>query len=378
MGWLGLWWRQPDHYDDLSAHLQARGLAPLARASISVTAWSMAIVALTTIWQPTGPRGPLPVACVIAAAAATVAGAMLWVLGMPSRSASIRFVILANSSIALVALGQHEPFAAMLTCATFATVACYIALTHAAPLIAYNFAVAAVIGGAESVRIAGKYNIIAALGAYLMLLVLNLVVPVGIQVVVHMLGTDAVLAERDQLTGLLTRRAFQRRATAHLERGREQLAHVVVAVIDLDSFKQLNDNYGHSTGDDALVSVARALRDTNDDSAVICRSGGEEFVLADICHPDDVATRAQQLCDVIAALPFGITASIGTAGIDPAHRTGDSGDLLSELIAAADAAMYIAKRRGGNQAGHHEWPLPSPLDSYTDDETDYRSDGISA
>jgi diguanylate cyclase (GGDEF)-like protein len=378
MGWLGLWWGQPDHYDELSAHLQARGLAPLARASISVTAFGMAVVALATLWESTGPRGALPIACVIAAIAATVAGAMLWVLRLPSRAESIRFVILASSSIALVALAQHEPFAAMLSCATFATLACFIALTHAVPLIAYNFAIAAVVGGVETVRIAGKYGIVAALGSYLMLLVLNLVVPIGIQVVVHMLGSDAVLAERDQLTGLLTRRAFQRGATAQLERGREQLAHVVIAVIDLDSFKQLNDNYGHSTGDDALVSVARALRDTNDDSAVICRSGGEEFVLADIWHPEDVAPRAQQICEVIAALPFGITASIGTAGIHPAHRTGDSGDLLFELIAAADAAMYTAKRRGGNQTGHHEWPLPSPLDSYTPDETDYRDDGISA
>ena len=71
-------------------------------------------------------------------------------------------------------------------------------------------------------------------------------------------------------------------------------------MIDLDRFKQLNDNYGHRTGDDALVSVARALRDT---TAVIGRSGGEEFVIADIWHPDEVDLRAQQLCKVIAALP---------------------------------------------------------------------------
>jgi diguanylate cyclase (GGDEF)-like protein len=147
-------------------------------------------------------------------------------------------------------------------------------------------------------------------------------------------------------------------------------------VIDLDSFKQLNDNYGHSTGDEALAAVAGALRDTtDDDTAVIGRSGGEEFVIADIWHPDEVGRRAQELCDVIAALPFGITASIGTAGIHPAYRPGDRGDLLTELIAAADAAMYVAKRRGGNQAGDHEWPLPTPLESFTDG-TDYRSDAI--
>ena len=161
---------------------------------------------------------------------------------------------------------------------------------------------------------------------YALLLLLNLAVPFGVQVVVHVLGADAVRAERDELTGLLTRRAFRRRAKARLGQGRDQLAHVVITMIDLDRFKQLNDNYGHRTGDDALVSVAHALRDTTDDTAVIGRSGREEFVIADIWHPDEVDLRAQQLCDVIAALPFGITASIG-AGIHPAYRAGDDDDL---------------------------------------------------
>jgi GGDEF domain-containing protein len=115
---------------------------------------------------------------------------------------------------------------------------------------------------------------------YALLLLLNLAVPFGVQVVVHVLGADAVRAERDELTGLLTRRAFRRRAKARLGQGRDQLAHVVITMIDLDRFKQLNDNYGHRTGDDALVSVAHALRDTTDDTAVIGRSGGEEFVIA--------------------------------------------------------------------------------------------------
>jgi diguanylate cyclase (GGDEF)-like protein len=243
--------------------------------------------------------------------------------------------------------------------------------------MAYNFAIAGVVGAVEGLRVADKFNIVAALCGYALLLLLNLAVPFGVQVVVHVLGADAMLAERDQLTGLLLRRAFHRRAKACLDRGSQQQAYVVVSVVDLDRFKQLNDNYGHSTGDDALVSVARALRDTTDDSAVIGRSGGEEFVIADIWHPEEVNRRAQQLCDEIAALPFGITASIGTAGIHPAYRTGNRSDLLIELIAAADAAMYAAKRRGGNQAGHHEWPLPPPLASFADDETDYR-DGISA
>jgi diguanylate cyclase (GGDEF)-like protein len=375
MGWLRLWWRQSDHYDRLSAHLQARGMETVTRGTISLIAGSLAVVALMTMFFPTGPRGAIAWTGTLASGAGAAAGALLWALRWPTRTTAIRFALLSNASIALITLVQSDPMLAMMACTTFATMASYIALFHTPPLMAYNFAVASGIGAFEGLRMAERSNIVSALSAYSLLLLLNLAVPFGIQVVVHVLGADAVHAERDQLTGLLTRRAFHRRAKACLERGDKQQAFVVIAVIDLDRFKQLNDSYGHSTGDDALVSVANALRNTTDDAAVIGRSGGEEFVVADIWDPDEVSGKAEQLCEVIAALPFGITASIGTAGIHPAYRTGNRGDLLIELIAAADAAMYAAKRRGGNQAGHHDWPPPQS--SITEDETDYR-DGVSA
>jgi diguanylate cyclase (GGDEF)-like protein len=378
MGWLARWWRQSDHYDRLSSHLQAWGLATVARFTIALIAAGLSVDALGTIWTPTGPRGVVPLACTLAASVGAAVGALLWVLRWPTRAAATAFAVLSTASIALIALAQHNPLISMLTCTAFTATASYIALFHTAPLMAYNFAVAGVVGGVEAIRMAAGFGIVAGLCDYLLLLLLNLAVPSGIQVVVHMLGTDAERAERDQLTGLLTRRAFRRRAKARLEQGRDQRGHFVIAVIDLDHFKQLNDNYGHGTGDDALVSVARALRDTTDDTAVICRSGGEEFVIADIWHPDEVGPRAQQLCDVIAALPFGITASVGTAGIHPAHRDGDSVDLLAALIVAADAAMYVAKRRGGNQTGHHRSPLPPRIDGVEAGESDYREDGLTA
>jgi diguanylate cyclase (GGDEF)-like protein len=378
MGWLNQWWRQADHYDQLSAHLQARGMAAVTRATIVLIAAALSIDALGTIWTPTGPRGLIPLACTLTASMSAAVGALLWALRWPTRAAATGFAVLSTASIGLIALAQHNPLISVLTCATFAATASYIALFHGAPLMVYNFAIAGVVGGVEAVRLAATLGVVIGLVDYLLLLLLNAAVPFGVQVVVHVLGSDAVRAEQDELTGLLTRRAFRRRAKDRLEQGRDELAHFVVAVIDLDRFKQLNDSYGHSTGDDALASVARALRDTTDDTAVICRSGGEEFVIADIWHPDEVEPRAQQLCDVIAALPFGITASIGTAGIHPAHRAGDSVELLAELIAAADGAMYAAKRRGGNQSGHHHSPLPPRRDSFDADESDYRSDGLTA
>lgn len=375
MGWLRLWWRQADYYDELSSHLQARGIAAITRATISVVAVSLALVALGTIWSATGPHGVVQVAFALAACAGGTIGASLWALRWPTRAQAIWYAVLCNASIVLATLAQCEPQAALLGCTSFATLAAYIAMFHTAPLMAYNFLIASVIGAVEAIRVAATLGIVAALCAYALLMLLNLAVPFGVQVVVHVLGADAVRAERDQLTGLWTRRAFRRRAKARLEQGRDQPAHVVITMIDLDRFKQLNDTYGHRTGDDALVAVAHALRDTTDDTAVIGRSGGEEFVIAAIWHPDEIGRRAQQLCDVIAALPFGITASIGTANI---HSAGDSGDLLFELISAADDAMYVAKRRGGNQASHYEWPLPPALELFTDNETDSRTDGISA
>jgi diguanylate cyclase (GGDEF)-like protein len=378
MGWLARWWRQSDHYDRLSSHLQARGMATVIRATIAVVAAGLSVDALATIWAPTGPRDGVSLACTVAACLGAACGALLWALRWPTRAMAIWFAVLSTASIALIALAQQNPLIAMLTCTTFAATASYIALFHTAPVMAYNFVIAGTVGGIESIRLAAKSGIVIGLCDYLLLLLLNVAVPFGIHVVVHVLGSDAVRAERDELTGLLTRRAFRRRATDRLEQGRDGLGHFVVAVIDLDRFKELNDNYGHSTGDDALVSVARALQDTTDDAAVICRSGGEEFVIADIWHPDEVEPRAQQLCEVIAALSFGVTASVGTAGVHPAHRTADSVAVLAELIAAADAAMYVAKRRGGNQAGHHRWPLPPPLDSFEADESDYGRDGLTA
>jgi diguanylate cyclase (GGDEF)-like protein len=355
MSWLGMWWRQRDHFDQLSAHLQARRMTILTRTTISGIAASLGLVSLGTIWSPMGPHGVVQVTCALTAAVGAGLASLLWALRWPTRARAIQFAVLCNASIALAALAQSDPTAALLACTTFATMAGYIALFHTPLLMVYNFAVAAVTGAIEVVRVTVASNIFAGLCGYAIVLILNVVVPSGIQAVVHVLGSDAVRADRDQLTGLLNRRAFHRRARACIEQDRELRAHLVMTVVDLDRFKQVNDRYGHTTGDAALVAVARALCENAADSAVIGRAGGEEFVIADLLHPEDVNSRAQSLCDAIAELPFGLTASIGTASLyldGPVHH---SDNVLFELIIAADTAMYAAKRRGGNQVSHHDW-----------------------
>jgi diguanylate cyclase (GGDEF)-like protein len=357
-GVVGAWWRQSDHYDQLSSHLVSRQIATVTRMTIVVIAASLSITAVATIWSSLGPRNTAELVCALLGGTGGAIAAAAWALRWPSRTQAIGLTVLSNVSLALTALSQSGPVAAMLACTAFATMASYIALFHTAPLMLYNFLIAALVGGFECVRLTDKYGVVAAACAYEVLLLLNLAVPFGVQAVVYVLRTDAIRSERDELTGLLNRVAFHRRAKVLVEKLCDEFGHLVIVVIDLDRFKQVNDLYGHSTGDEALAAVARALRNTSDGTAVIGRSGGEEFVIADGWQPDEVDRRAQQLCDAIAALPFKITASIGTAGAHPDRGAHDPHNLIAALTVAADDVMYVAKRRGGNQTGHHKAPIP--------------------
>jgi diguanylate cyclase (GGDEF)-like protein len=125
----------------------------------------------------------------------------------------------------------------------------------------------------------------------------------------------------------------------------------VIAMLDLDKFKTLNDTKGHAVGDRALVSVGRALRDSTRHCAVAARAGGEEFLIADLLTGSDATVLAERLRLAVLRTPWRLSASIGTVTVAvaalPAHARPDA---LDNLIAIADDAMYEAKRAGGNQS----------------------------
>jgi diguanylate cyclase (GGDEF)-like protein/PAS domain S-box-containing protein len=153
------------------------------------------------------------------------------------------------------------------------------------------------------------------------------------------------LAERDSLTGLLNRRSFQQ----ELER-RLQLSPTdrwVLLLIDVDRFKRINDLLGHQAGDDALRAVGAALHRHARSDDLLARLGGDEFAV--LANSTDAAATGARLLQAVrtAAIPTRslggtITVSIGVAeaGRSPAP---------SDLIAAADEALYTAKRAGRNQ-----------------------------
>jgi diguanylate cyclase (GGDEF)-like protein len=125
-----------------------------------------------------------------------------------------------------------------------------------------------------------------------------------------------------------------------------------ILFIDLDKFKVINDSLGHSAGDKVLQIVGERLRGSTRREDVVGRLGGDEFavLLLDASAAESVG-RAASLCAAIANIrvpaPEGYgwtTASIGVAGVDAAHVL-NTADMLSR----ADAAMYSAKRLGGNR-----------------------------
>ncbi|KAB1984624.1 GGDEF domain-containing protein [Streptomyces triticiradicis] len=157
------------------------------------------------------------------------------------------------------------------------------------------------------------------------------------------------VARRDPLTGLRTREAFTRRATALLRDAR-----AVVVLADVDRFKQINDTFGHAAGDALLKATADRLAHHVSHGGVAGRLGGDEFAAVLI---DDHGTAA----DLLAVL-HGVLAR-PVDGQDPALHTTVSlgwvraadfpGDDLSALLRRADEAMYAAKqgRAGTRRAG---------------------------
>jgi diguanylate cyclase (GGDEF)-like protein len=255
----------------------------------------------------------------------------------------------------LACLAHPIPLAALIGCIAFATFGAYIAFFHTTGFVLYNFAVAAAVGLFEAVRLAASgHPSLAGVDLWLVVEV-NIALPLAIRILVRALAGDLLRADRDPLTGLLNRRAFQHEALGMVLARRGMDVHLVVLVIDLDNFKAVNDDRGHAAGDHALVQVAQALLAAADNQAVVARSGGEEFLVAGtsaICNAEPLAA---EMCQTIAASTPGVTASIGTA----CARLGDTASAeyqspLEELITAADAAMYRAKRLGGNRFHHHE------------------------
>lgn len=346
---------QRDQYDWFSGYLAARGVSGATRTLMAAISASLVLCLFALLFGSDGPRGLVPVAMTWAAVTGGIAGALLWVWRWPNRAQSLAFAVTCNLAVALACLAHPNPLAALIGCIAFATFGAYMAFFHTTALVLYNFAVAAGVGFYEASRLATSGHLSLAGVDLWLVLEVNIALPLAIAILVRALAGDLLRADRDPLTGLLNRRAFQHNALGMMLARRSVDTHLVVLVIDLDNFKGLNDNRGHAAGDHALVQVAQALLAAADDQAVVARSGGEEFLVAGTSATCNAESLATQTCLAIANSTAGVSASIGTACARLADTPpGDHQALLENLITASDTAMYQAKRLGGNRCHHHE------------------------
>ena len=163
------------------------------------------------------------------------------------------------------------------------------------------------------------------------------------------------LATRDALTGLPNRRAcfdqldYERSRTRALVTS-HACKSLCIALLDVDHFKQINDRFGHATGDEALIRISHAVRETLRKQDFFGRYGGEEFVLMLPMTPpnqaQEILDRAREAISRIQLchddVPVRLAASLGAA----IHTPGES---IEKTLARADTALYEAKRIGRNQ-----------------------------
>lgn len=347
---IGLWWRQPDHYDWLTSYLKARHLLLFMRwLMFSVLLIVAAAVALT-LASPSGPQTSTQRTVTYLASAALAAIAVAYGRRWPTRIQSQVFSVVGNACIAAGVLVESDPRTAMLGSVAFVGLAGYVAFCHTAPLLVLTLGTGVATAAVGAARMAVAGDVPMALSSVLILCGGILAVPFCGQVLVHWLSIDALRSSTDTLTGLPNRRGFFRSAQALLRHAdyRSQPSFTV-AMIDLDGFKRLNDTLGHPTGDMVLVAVADSLRNVGGGNTAIARVGGEEFLFAQLASLEEARQNTDELRKAIAALPWGVTASLGLASIMVRAPALKPLELVECLIAQADTAMYAAKRGGGNQ-----------------------------
>ncbi len=166
-------------------------------------------------------------------------------------------------------------------------------------------------------------------------------------------------ARVDKLTGVLNRRGFEERAAIEVERARREGHPVAAATFDIDFFKRVNDEWGHETGDHVLEALGEVLRSETRAVDIVARYGGEEFVtLLPDCGLDEAERYAER---VRARFGEGERPGIPHASVSAGVTAALMPESVEALLAAADSALYAAKRGGRNRTvAHRQSGVPVP------------------
>jgi diguanylate cyclase (GGDEF)-like protein len=167
-------------------------------------------------------------------------------------------------------------------------------------------------------------------------------------------------ASHDTLTGVLNRRAIVAALDRELRRAERANGGLSLALLDIDHFKAVNDTFGHKAGDEVLAGFAELLRRNLREYDHIGRFGGEEFLIIAPEFSGEPATGLyERLRAAVAKAPFATSAGAMPITVSIGVAVSGAAPCAESLLAAADAAMYAAKRAGRNRVAFSGPPGPA-------------------
>jgi diguanylate cyclase (GGDEF)-like protein len=352
-GLLVQWYRRPDQFDSFNRYLATKGLELAVRLLVNGSLTTV-IIAMTMLrFSDAGVHSH--VTSVVNAVIIAVTGAVIvlfCLLPEITRRWSYFFVAYCEVGVFVGVFLNSDPFIGLIQCVLFVLIGGYIAYFHNARLQAFHMAFSIVVLALIGRKVAIYADPALATALCLIIATGIVVIPFACQFVLSLLGSDADSSDVDPLTGLLNRRGLQRAVVEMGATGRaSSKSSYVVAIVDVDSFKIVNDSHGHEEGDLVLRQIADRLRWCGSENALFARFGGDEFVLVDTIDVgaapafEDSLRRHLRIDDRDPA----VTTSVGVAITSAEWSSIISDEELTDLFRVADASMYRAKAAGGDQ-----------------------------
>ncbi|MEU5407197.1 GGDEF domain-containing protein [Nocardia asteroides] len=341
---LRAWWNDPVDYCWLVRTLGARSALTPLKVLLGLAGAAIAAMGAVIAGTPVGPPGDPGLASTIGVLSGTLWALRWWLLPWPSRTESLVLVGCADVLFTVEFLQLPDPLFGAMGAVLLLVNGSYLSFFHGARALAAHSAWSLLSALVLSMRIVTRGGDVRLAVAVALLLASVVSAMPAFQILSWLLRTESL---SDPLTGLLNRRGLENRLPQLMER------HPSIGVIcfDLDRFKSVNDTWGHQVGDIVLVRTARRLRAAAGESAVVARTGGEEFVVATPIPLAAVRAEAERMCRVVAEpsqTAVVVTASVGVAAFDADACPHCPRPTPDRLLQSADAAMYRAKQSGGN------------------------------
>jgi diguanylate cyclase (GGDEF)-like protein len=271
-----------------------------------------------------------------------------WFFRWPGARKSAVLFALADIAIVVATVLHANPAAALSTTPLFAMTGAFIVFFFGprANAVHIALATATILATAVWLALSDQPDAVpVAISKAIIALTVTVAIFPFVQFGFWLVRNNSIESLTDPLTDLANRRGLSNYLSRKVRRQTSPLEPLCAFVIDLDGFKNINDEYGHKIGDAVITRTAERIRLAVGPSAFVARTGGEEFVVVDLLELSAAATIGEGIRAAVEALETPkATASIGIA-------VGAISDVseFDAIYACADEAMYAAKRSGGNR-----------------------------